>query len=801
MNENTGWLLDLYPDARAGVVLWFVGEDGTRYRLRQTFPVTFYVAGPLPELRQVWRWLSAQPVELKLARTERRDLFQVQPVTVLAVQVANPAEQPALFNRLSRVFPHLTYYNTDLQFSLQYAAQYGTFPLARCFFAHDEAGNLQTLEVLESRWTLEPSHPPLRLLSIEPDCDPQHAAPRTLKLRYEQRGEGASERPVEYCFDLEPVRPLLANLAAVLRRHDPDILLTAWGDTWLLPYLLDRAQEQQYPLPLNRDPGDPEGLFQPRQPARREARSYFSYGQVIYQGPQVLLFGRAHIDVYNAMLYHDYGLEGVFELSRVTSLPLQTSARTSPGTGISSMQILTALHNKVLVPWHKQQPEDLKSALDLMQADQGGLVYQPLTGLHRDVAEIDFISLYPSIMVHFNISPETVNQHCPTASRVPELDLWIDQEAPGLVPDTLAPLLEKRIRLKERLALLPAWHPYRRAYKARASAHKWLLVTCFGYLGYKNARFGRIEAHEAVTAYGRETLLRAKETAEELGFTVLQLYVDGMWVQKPDCKTVPDFQPLLDEISARTRLPVALDGIYRWIAFLPSRVNPKVPVPNRYFGVFQDGSLKMRGIETRRRDTPPFLKRLQLEMLETLSELELQKTGQGLDLTPVLRLLHRRLKELRAGRVPFTDLLVTHKVSRKLEEFRGTSPASRALTQLQQVGKLFEPGQHVRFLYLRGEPGVHAWDLPYQPDIKSLDYDYYAELFARASASILQPFGVDEVTLRNWLFANAAYGAPPGVLPPARCRRVPLLAGILPATHARNSGNAVHSLDALPALC
>ena len=38
-----------------------------------------------------------------------------------------------------------------------------------------------------------------------------------------------------------------------------------------------------------------------------------------------------------------------------------------------------------------------------------------------------------------------------------------------------------------------------------------MLVTCFGYLGYKNARFGKIEAHEAVTAYGRDKFLTAKE--------------------------------------------------------------------------------------------------------------------------------------------------------------------------------------------------------------------------------------------------------------------------------------------------
>ena len=93
--------------------------------------------------------------------------------------------------------------------------------------------------------------------------------------------------------------------------------------------------------------------------------------------------------------------------------------------------------------------------------------------------------------------------------------------APGLVPATLRPLLARRIALKEELAAMDPRDCRYRALKARAAALKWLLVVCFGYLGYKNARFGRIEGHEAVTAYGREMLLRAKEAAEDMGYTCL----------------------------------------------------------------------------------------------------------------------------------------------------------------------------------------------------------------------------------------------------------------------------------------
>jgi hypothetical protein len=93
-----------------------------------------------------------------------------------------------------------------------------------------------------------------------------------------------------------------------------------------------------------------------------------------------------------------------------------------------------------------------------------------------------------------------------------------------LIPKTLRPLLEKRLMLKNILSDLDPRDCRVEILKARASALKWLLVVCFGYLGYKNARFGKIESHEAVTAMSRELMLQAKEVAEDMGFTVLHMY-------------------------------------------------------------------------------------------------------------------------------------------------------------------------------------------------------------------------------------------------------------------------------------
>jgi len=201
--------------------------------------------------------------------------------------------------------------------------------------------------------------------------------------------------------------------------------------------------------------------------------------------------------------------------------------------------------------------------------------------------------MYPGIMARFNISPERVflpqaaGPPRPGIQQVPELNLWVDQETPGLVPQTLEPLLEKRITLKSRAAAMPGWDPRRALYKARASAHKWLLVTCFGYLGYKNARFGRIDAHLAVTAIAGSACCAPRKPPKRPVLRCCICTWMGYGCTSRAAKTVQETQPLLDEIVARTRLPIGLEGIYRWIAFLPARADERLSLPTATLGFFR----------------------------------------------------------------------------------------------------------------------------------------------------------------------------------------------------------------------
>jgi DNA polymerase-2 len=253
-----------------------------------------------------------------------------------------------------------------------------------------------------------------------------------------------------------------------------------------------------------------------------------------------------------------------------------------------------------------------------------------------------------------------------------------------------------------------------------------------------------------VTNGGREVLLRAKEVAESMGFEVLHLYVDALWLKKEGSVEKRDFQEVIDEISRQTTLGVSLDGVYRWVAFLPSRVDPRVPVANRYYGVFQDGSLKIRGIEARRRDTPPWVTATQNQMLECLSR---ASTFEQLpaQISRAFEIFSKALADLRSDRVKLEELVITARISHELEAYKSPTPAARAaLLLLNTTGQRARPGQKMRYIYTLGDPDVYPWEGSAGLSVAQVDKVKYIELMARAATSVFQPFGVDSTELKRW---------------------------------------------------
>ncbi len=434
-------------------------------------------------------------------------------------------------------------------------------------------------------------------------------------------------------------------------------------------------------------------------------------------------------------------------------------ARTSPGTAITSMQLDRAFQEGILIPWRKGEPEQFKTAWDLLVSDKGGLVFQPKLGIFEDVAEIDFASMYPTIMAIHNISPETVFCRCCKNDRVPEANNTICEKREGIVPRTLRPILARRAWLKKmkecgtRIAdcgIKEDRKEKKEIYNRKQTALKWMLVTCFGYLGYRNARFGRIEAHEAVTAFGREKLLQAKEICEEEGFELLHAITDSLWIRKKNLRE-EEVLELCQKISEATGITMSLEGIYRWMAFLPSKGNPESPVANRYFGLFQNGKIKARGLAFRKSDTPPLIQKAQLRMMEVLAKTEnvddcRSKVPNILDLFLEYSLM------LRDGQTKTEDLAIRKRISQEPNAYKVDSLTALAAQQLEDFGIPIHPGEKVRYVIkdaLSKDKAERVRPFPLTGPEDTYDVKKYQEFLAKATEELLIHFGYDVKRLRK----------------------------------------------------
>ncbi len=367
------------------------------------------------------------------------------------------------------------------------------------------------------------------------------------------------------------------------------------------------------------------------------------------------------------------------------------------------MQMELAHRDGVLIPEQKAEPEDPKHPDELLCADRGGLVFVPKLGFTANVAELDFVSQFPSIMARFNISPETVNcPCCPDAPRIPELGYRICEKRRGITSRVVERLIAKRSELKKLQKTSPPDAALR--FKLQRDSMKWLLVCCFGYTGYKNARFGKIEAHEAINAVARETLLVAKEIAENDGFQLIHALVDSLYVWKEGA-TREGFERLATKIETKTQLPLAIESVYRYLVFLPSKQYADVPVPNRFFAVGEEGELKVRGLECRRHDTAPLLKRMQHEVLAILAEAH--DFESYIDKIEAARMVladyHERLS---SGEVDIRELIVSKRITKEPRDYQKASVTAIAAQQLFGSGVKLRTGQTVEYIITNSECSV-----------------------------------------------------------------------------------------------
>ena len=263
-------------------------------------------------------------------------------------------------------------------------------------------------------------------------------------------------------------------------------------------------------------------------------------------------------------------------------------------------------------------------------------------------------------------------------------------------------------------------------------------------------------------------MLQTAKIAERLGFRVLHGIVDSIWIKKEQKSSSDDdgnkigvddekkakengkadYLQLKEVIEQQTGFKVSFEGIYKWIAFINSKQIDILPVPNRYFGAFEDGNkLKIRGIEARRHDTPIFFSKFQNEILQVMA------TGNTINeviaLMPKVKDTFKKyVMILKERKVPLEQLIFTKRLSKDYSEYqiKRNTVESTAINLLVNEGKSLKAGELSRYIitdFYQRYSRIRAVPIELIDMQKANTYDIrrYIELLAETCNSVTAPFG------------------------------------------------------------
>jgi len=772
--EFKGWLLDA-STTEGGVYLWVKRtSDQKVVRIFHEYHPEFF-AVPRNRISYDFKRIRAilrDHPQISSVRICKKyvALDDHQKSEVFGISVKSPSEFKSTIDDI-RHLDIFTLYNTDLPITQMYFYVNDLFPLAFCHFKvetnrEQKPARVISIELKDNNEQLFYELPPLTAVWLEVKVQQRGIKPFFNEpLAYAEvsiiendkdwnapSANGTKKKTI--VIDKADEAENLKTIVRVIEKLDPDIILTRGGDEFMFPYLTARASVNNLSNELY--------FSRTKTPLKYcifdlsgEESHYMSYGVIRPRSKtQVYLTGRYHLDTtsYGSLHFSEGNIPGVVEVARISRVPMQRLCRITIGGALQSIQFYNAYKLDHLIPPFKKNPENFSSGMDLIKGDRGGHIFEPKIGVFDQVVELDFSSMYPSIMANYNVSSETLNCKCcaddGTALKVPGLDFHICSKREGIIAKSIRLVLEKRLKCKE----YTRKHDDAR-YEFTDIALKWILVVSFGYLGFRNARFGKIEAHQTVCAFAREFLMRSAEIAEKYDCKVIHGIVDSMWLQDTQGRTQDEFvkitQKIAERITKETNIPMSWDGLYNLIAFLPSQAEPDIPTLNHYWGIKSNGKIKVRGIEIRRRDAPQIVKDAQKDFIKVFANITSVKDFRE-KIPKAKKLLIHYANRIRTGKLSKKELTIRQRISRKPSQYKVNSYQAVAARQAEREGLVMTPGKNIRYIILNAdaEPEFPQTKVIlaelYQKEKHQYDREKYLELLKRAFKNLF-PFEMEDL--------------------------------------------------------
>ncbi len=769
----TFWLLDINSESNAaGAELWLWGIDSQGNRvlvIDRGFLDYFYVVvedgyDPSKVAEELERTQGVAIVKLEVA--ERR--FFGKPVQTVKVYTGDVAKLAKTVRKLEGVKDCL---EDDIRLSMHYLIDNNIVP---CSWHEVEATEEKNASGVRADSTYAAKAPPkllektdvpsLRILSFSMTCYSRAGSPKPEKnpvILISTATNSGEEKQFTADEDKNDT-PLIEKFIEHIHKVDPDIIVGYGTNTHDWSYLKERCRTLQLKLAIDRACTEPHTSVYGHTSLTGIAN--IDLADFMDEFPEVKVktlqnladhLGVMKLDQRSIIEEVDIAdswddkqkretlkkssmqnaqstqataqllLDFAMQLSSLVSLPLDHVMTAAVGFRVEWFLIKHAQKIGELTPKRIEQP---------YRPYTGGLVLKPKAGLHSNIAVLDFKSMYPNIMIAYNLSPDTyIAPEDSTPSNgfyeAPEVKHKFRKTPPGFYKEVITYLINVRKEIRANMKNLNTTSTEFRIFDARQKAVKVITNAAYGYAGWVGARWYMKPVAEAASAYGRHTILTAIRMAEKAGLQVVYGDTDSLFITNEEKRT----RQLQREIEKELGLDVELGTVYVRVFFTEAK--------KRYAGLLPDGSLDIVGLEVIRGDWAEVAKKVQEHVLEII--LKEQSPEKAADYVRSV------IVELKARKVPFRDLIIWKTLSKPVEEYAVNASHVEAAKALKRKGWRLSVGDKVGYVILTGEGRLYERVKPYVfADYAEVDVDYYvSKQVVPAAARVLEFFGVTEEKL------------------------------------------------------
>ena len=781
--ENTAsdkcrfWLLDInheQRDHKPEIWMWGIDDRGRRILIvDRNFVSYFYlVLGAQENPEMVQKRAQQKQAELPFIvdseLTVRR--FFGQPVYVIKVVCQDPDLVPECVKVLSRIEGVEKCLEDDIRYSMRYLVDNDVSPCGWHEIEVSEEHN--SLGVQVDKVFVAKSIPK----KIEKETIPQLRVLSFFAVYYASKGTPKPDRdPVlviatvtdngeqrQFVASGNDDMPLLSSFIRYVKQFNPDIIVGYETNRLHWQYLAARAKKHGINFFVDRTDTLPHmsvyghisvmgranidvldltdelpeikvktiqnladflGIKKMSQQVAIDETEYASYWDNMSKRSELIKFTKERAE----------GISGIFgkmfnfsaELSKLVGLPLDHVVKAAVGFRTEWFMIREAYRIGELIPERVERP---------YVPYIGGVVLSPKPGIHENIADLDFKSMYPNIMVEKNVSPDTYIQPSepepPSGVNIaPEVGHRFRKEPSGFYRRILSNLLAAREDIRQKMRRLNPKSEEYRLLDARQRAVKVITNAVYGYAGWIGARWFKKPVAEAAAAWGRETILTSIKMAKELGLNVIYGDTDSIFVEHQPQKV----EALCRMIDEKLGLDMEPDKIYKIILFTEAK--------KRYCGLLPDGSLDTVGLEAVRGDWANVAKDAQERILELV--LKQRSPDRAVEFA------RGYIVKIREQRVPFRDMIIWKTLTKPVEQYEVNAPHVQAAKMLINSGWDLAVGDKVGYVVTRGAGKLYERVKPYVfASYDEVDKEYYiSNQVVPAVLRILLLFNVDEKVL------------------------------------------------------